>query len=119
MTIAIVLAFLKRFWLPITITLIIIGGVFFARSCYVNYKQEQAQQELNEERQKVINAIVAEEVADVEGHRESANTAGDNTNQALDVLEKARSLDTNKSNSNAAQVKERFCKLYPEDSVCQ
>jgi hypothetical protein len=119
MTVAVILAFLKKFWIPILITILVIGIGLYARSCYVDYKQRQVQEALNVERKKVIDAYVAEAVADVEGKR------GDATNQAVIVeeatkkLEEAKKTDSNKSTSDAAVVRQKFCSLYPQDSLCQ
>lgn len=113
------LTFLKKYWLYILIVVVILAGGLYARSCYVNYKQNKVQEELNVERQKVIDAYVAEAAADVKGKR------GDATNQTLVVeeatkkLEEAKNADSNKSTSDAAVVRQKFCTLYPEDSLCK
>lgn len=98
---------------------VLIGLGLWARSCYVDYKQRQVQEELNIERQKVIDAIVAEEAADVEGKRQDAVNKGQNTSEANKKLDDARSADSSRSNSNASAVKQRFCELYPDDSLCR
>lgn len=115
----VVLAFLKKFWLHILIFIVVVAGGLYARSCYVQYKQDQVQQELNIERQKVIDAYVAEAAADVDGKRGDAINQAQIVEEATKKLEEAKNTDSNKSNSDAAVVRRRFCELYPQDSLCQ
>lgn len=97
----------------------ILGLGLYARSCYVDYKQRQVQEELNIERQKVIDAYVTEAVEDVKGKRQDAANADVVANEAIKKLEEAKREDSNKSNTNAAVVRQKFCELYPEDSLCK
>lgn len=114
-----VLGFFKKYWLPVLGVILVVGIALYARGCYVQYKQNQVQEEINVERQKVIDAQVAEEAADVEGKREDAVNKGKNTNEANKKLNDARGTDSSRGNSNASAVKQRFCAAYPEDSICQ
>lgn len=119
MTVAVILAFLRKFWLPILVFVVIVVGGLYVRSCYVQYKQNQVQEELNKERQKVIDAYVAEAVADVKGKRGDATNQAQIVAEATKKLEEAKNTDSNKSNNDAAVVRRKFCELYPQDSLCQ
>src|SRR5574343_582341 len=95
--------------------------ILTVRSCYVNYKIEQTQNEINEIRSEQVNANVNIGVATIEA-KDADNRvieARREAERAKETLEKVQGADSSKESKDAREALRRFCEVYPQDSICK
>lgn len=95
--------------------------LIYARGCYVDYKQGQVTDDLNNANRVIANGQDKTAVLETERdtRRNEVLNAETNVNQAINAVSDSRNADSNQFNGNFSTVKQRFCRDYPDDSLCR
>lgn len=129
MSILLTLAFWRDVWqaLATNVRLILIlaaiGAVILTvigiRSCVINQRIQQTQEDIDQGRRTIDDAKIEVEIVPVEKQRNEISNAEKNTNVSLNAVNRARNADSSGSNANVRTVTERFCRAFPDDSRCK
>ena len=102
--------------------MLLLGIVLTAHSCYVSYKIEQTQNDINEIRNEQINTNVNKTVATIEA-KDADNRvieARREAEKAKETLKEVQGADSSKESQDAREALKRFCEVYGyKDSLCE
>lgn len=95
--------------------------LIYARGCYVDYKQGQVTDDLNNANRVIANGQDKTTILETERdtRRNEVINAETNVNQAINAVGDSRNTDSSKFNGNFSTVRQRFCLDYPNDSLCR
>lgn len=108
----------RKVFLALIAVLFILGMGFYARSCYIARQIEKTDEALIQLEGNVSNSKTAQDRIDTQTPRKDAVNASREAHEALKNTNTIRNTDSSNINSNGRTGKERFCELYPEDSLC-
>lgn len=107
----------------------IVLGVFFfiafilaswlAYHKYVNYKIAQRDEILAPVDRAVSEGRIGVEASNTAQPKQEAVNASKQSNEAIENVNTTRNSDSRNFNSDERSARERFCRNYPDDSLCR
>jgi hypothetical protein len=96
----------------------ITGGLLIKRA-WTNYQIRQAEETLAPVDKAVQDGRIGQDVSNVEKPKQEAVNASKQSNEALENVNKARTVDSNSYDPGVESARRRFCESYPTDSRCK